>query len=308
MREVRGKARDGSLTMIRLFACLALLGCIMTMRILFPGAADRMREVILPVVEADMDYRGAIAAIGESLAGEVSFLEVLGDITIRAFGIAQGEDMEVQAGAEEAVFMPLPSPAPAVPNPPIEEVIYLPASDLPEPIPEAVPEEPPPVPETPEAVPAFLARQERFSDHAVPTGVSFSYDPLPIYFVTPLRGPITSPFGFRYHPIRGGVRFHFGTDIAAYTGVPFAAFADGRVLEAGYGEGFGLYILLDHGGGIYTRYAHASALYVQAGETVARGAVIGRVGQTGGVTGPHLHFELKVEGAFRNPEFYVRFD
>ncbi|MCL2368930.1 MAG: M23 family metallopeptidase, partial [Oscillospiraceae bacterium] len=188
--------------------------------------------------------------------------------------------------------------------PPIEEVIYLPESELLQTIePEEIAE-----PYEPEAVAVFLARQEAFAAYALPVGVCFAHDPLPIDFVTPLYGRVTSPFGFRHHPILGEVRFHFGTDVAAYTGTPFLAFADGRVMEAGYVEGFGLLILLDHGGGIYTRYAHASALYVQAGDVVVRGERIGRVGMTGGTTGPHLHFELEVDGGFRNPEFYVNFN
>jgi len=309
--DKKQRRRDGSLTALRLLACLVLLGLVSLMRVFFPSGVDAMREIVLPRMEQSFDYRGAITAIGESLAGDTPLLEVLGDMAIRAFqGEPADEGVEVQA-VPEAV-RPRPATRPEklaeIDHPPIEQVIYIPMPDLPWLY--AEPEELPEVEieiETPAAVAAFHARQEAFYGQVLPARVSLSYYPLPIAHTSPLYGPVSSGFGFRHHPLLGEVRFHFGTDIAVYTGVPFVAFADGRVAEAGNCESFGLYILLDHGYGIYTRYAHASALYVQAGDVVERGAMIGRVGQTGGATGPHLHFELLVDGQFRNPEFYIQF-
>jgi len=279
-----------------------------------------LRATVLPVIEADFDYRGAIATIGETLTGETTILEVLGDMTIRAFGGITPEE-----GEDAVTDDPEPSPVPApmitppsvqVIHPPIEEVFTVPEMPLeivyllsrPEPEPEPMPT-PTPVsaPQEPDAVAVFLAQQERFSDHALPANAAIYYAPLDLDFVAPLAGRVSSPFGFRWHPIRGEVRFHFGTDIAADTGVPFVAFADGRVVQARENDSWGKYILLYHGDGIYTRYAHASAKYVSAGDTVERGQRIGRVGATGGATGPHLHFELRVNGMYRNPEFHMNF-
>jgi len=267
-----------------------------------------MRATVLPMIEEDMDYRSAVTAIGETLSGDVGFLEAIGDIT-RAFGGAQTEDaVEVTTLPEEPeVYTPLPSP-PALILPPIEEVFAVPEVPVeigllltrPEP-------EEPIVPETPAAVAVFLAHQEPFSYHALPWNAAISYEPLQFEFTAPVLGQVSSPFGFRYDPIISGVRFHFGTDIALYTGTPFYAFADGQVIYARACVSFGKYILLYHGYGVYTRYAHASALYVQAGDYVERGQWIGRVGSTGESTGPHLHFELRVNGQYRNAEFYVSF-
>jgi len=257
------------------------------------------------MIEEDMDYRSTIAAIGETLTGEIGFLEAIGEIT-RAFVGLPPEDVEAVA-LPEPEEDEAPSPTPAFFLPPIEEVFPVP--ELP---PEIVvlrerdPEEPGVI-ETPEAVAVFLARQEIFYDHAMPWNATTSYEPLGIEFAVPVLGPISSPFGFREDPILGGVRFHFGTDIAVYTGTPFYDFADGRVIHAWYSPSWGQYILLYHGDGIYTRYAHASVLYVQAGDMVEMGQRIGRVGSTGESTGPHLHFELRVDGKYRNAEFYVRF-
>jgi len=260
------------------------------------------------MMEAELDYRAAIATIGETITGEASIMEVLGDIYIRAFGGADSEDVVVTAETEEPEPEMPPTPAPTVAiHPPIEEVIPTPI--LPEVLPEPeehVPEAPT-EPSEPEAVEVFLAQQAEFSDFDLPASVSFAYEPLYLDFVAPLEGPVSSPFGFRRHPILREVRFHFGTDIAVYTGTPFVAFADGQVIAAGENDSWGKYILLYHGNGVYTRYAHASAQYVRSGDTVARGEMIGRVGATGAVTGPHLHFELRVDGVYRNPEFYLVF-
>jgi len=288
-------------------ACLTILGLTMLLRACFPSTIDAMRETVLPMMEDGMDYRSAITALGESLTGtgEVTFLEVLGDITIRAFLGSPAEDVEVTALPEEAPPTPTPPPEPEIVpgwmNPPIEEVIYLPDPRL---WLAALPETPV-IPETPEAVAAFFAHQEAFSGFTRPGNVYLGYSPLGIEFVAPLYGPVSSPFGFRNDPIRNEVWFHFGTDIAVYTGTPILAFAAGRVTAAREGDGWGKYILLDHGDGIITRYAHLNAWYVQEGDLVERGQMIARVGATGGATGPHLHFELNVHGMYRNPEFYI---
>ena len=83
------------------------------------------------------------------------------------------------------------------------------------------------------------------------------------------------------------------------------AFADGTVLAAGFDEGYGNYLVLGHGEGWRSLYAHCSAVSVAAGAWVQRGQVIGQVGATGKVTGPHLHFELMQRGVYRNPEYYI---
>jgi len=277
----------------------ALICFVLVLRVFFPGAAEAMRAGVLPMMETDLDYRGAIAVIGETLTGDTPILEALGEMAIRAFGGDSAERIEVTAAPETPASEPVSPPElPRVIYPPIEEVFPVPALL---PLSPSEPEAPT------EAVAMFLARQEAFSDRAVPVNAAMSYVPLGLDIAVPVSGLVSSPFGFRWHPLHQDVRFHFGTDIAADTGVPILAFADGRVISAREGVGWGKYILLYHGDGIYTRYAHASALYVRTGDVVERGRMIGRVGATGGATGPHLHFELRVDGVYRNPEFYLDF-
>jgi murein DD-endopeptidase MepM/ murein hydrolase activator NlpD len=114
-----------------------------------------------------------------------------------------------------------------------------------------------------------------------------------------LRRPIAAALGDRYGP--RGNQFHAGLDFPAPTGTTVLAAAPGRVVEAGYDDGWGLTVQIDHGNGLRTRYAHLSATTVSVGTSVAAGQQVGRVGATGHATGPHLHFEVTVRGANADP-------
>lgn len=122
----------------------------------------------------------------------------------------------------------------------------------------------------------------------------------------PLEGAaLTSGFGMRNHPVLGGRRQHQGIDLAAPTGTPVYATADGVVGRADLYSSYGLFISLEHGASMETRYAHLSRLAVAAGDSVKKGDLIGYVGSTGRSTGPHLHYEVRVEGLAVNPIPYM---
>ena len=123
--------------------------------------------------------------------------------------------------------------------------------------------------------------------------------------VDPVDGFLSSPFGWREHPIDGGEKFHYGVDLAVDSGTAIAAFAAGTVEYIGESDVYGLYFQLDHGNGVKTFYAHCSELCVRQGETVAAGEKVAESGATGEVTGPHLHFEIKREGVRLNPVYYI---
>jgi len=120
-------------------------------------------------------------------------------------------------------------------------------------------------------------------------------------FMRPVNGTLTSGFGMRMHPILHYRRMHTGVDISAPNGTPILAAADGIVISAGYGRGYGNRVILDHGGGVSTLYAHASRLYVASGQHVTRGQRIAAVGSTGLSTGNHLHWEVRINGKPVNP-------
>jgi murein DD-endopeptidase MepM/ murein hydrolase activator NlpD len=116
---------------------------------------------------------------------------------------------------------------------------------------------------------------------------------------------VTSAFGYRVHPIFGSVRLHTGVDLSATAGTPIRAAADGVVVTAGWMSGYGNTVVIDHGGGRATLYAHQSAMSVARGQQVSKGDVIGRVGCTGSCTGPHLHYEVRIDGKPVDPSPFL---
>ncbi|HSF85494.1 MAG TPA: peptidoglycan DD-metalloendopeptidase family protein [Acidimicrobiia bacterium] len=127
----------------------------------------------------------------------------------------------------------------------------------------------------------------------------------PSQFVRPVPGAITSPFGPRVHPILGYARMHTGLDFRAPHGQAIRAAASGRVILAGPYGGYGNTIVIDHGGGVATLYAHQSSLAVGYGAQIGAGDTVGYIGSTGFSTGPHLHFEVRVNGEPVNPVPYL---
>ena len=116
---------------------------------------------------------------------------------------------------------------------------------------------------------------------------------------TPATGTITSRFGTRWG------RAHTGLDVAAATGTKIYAAASGTVTNASYSGGYGNLIIIDHGNGVETYYGHCSKIYAKVGDTVETGDLIGLVGSTGNSTGPHLHFEVRINGVAQNPQKYI---
>jgi murein DD-endopeptidase MepM/ murein hydrolase activator NlpD len=116
----------------------------------------------------------------------------------------------------------------------------------------------------------------------------------------------TSGFGYRRDPKTGGGRMHKGVDFAGPVGTPLYATADGVVTHAGWSSGYGRLVKIQHEFGIETRYGHLSKLNVTVGQRVSRGERIGDMGASGRVTGPHLHYEVRVGGEAVNPMIYIK--
>lgn len=123
--------------------------------------------------------------------------------------------------------------------------------------------------------------------------------------IWPVKGWVTSGFGNRKSPFTGKKEFHPGLDIATKSGTPVVAPADGVVSFSGTKSGFGKVLVIDHGYGYTTFYGHCSALKKKVGEKVKRGDVVVLVGSTGRSTGPHLHYEVRVNGVAANPMTYI---
>jgi murein DD-endopeptidase MepM/ murein hydrolase activator NlpD len=122
----------------------------------------------------------------------------------------------------------------------------------------------------------------------------------------PVSGPITSPFGWRMHPILHRMIQHRGIDIGVPSGTPVAAAAEGRVIVASYQGGCGNMVAIDHHGGLSTMYCHMSQIFVSVGQEVQRGQAIGAAGSTGLSTGPHVHFQVMQNGNPVDPMGFLR--
>ena len=116
---------------------------------------------------------------------------------------------------------------------------------------------------------------------------------------------ITSEFGMRVHPITGAYKLHTGTDIGAPMGADFVAMGKGVVTKASMTPAYGNMVIIDHGGGVQTLYAHGSEILVQVGQEVEAGTPVLKVGSTGYSTGPHAHFEIRINGQPVNPMDYL---
>ena len=118
---------------------------------------------------------------------------------------------------------------------------------------------------------------------------------------------ITSNYGIREHPIQGVVKQHTGLDIGgAALGTPVVAAADGVVTYAGWLGGYGNCVMINHGDGVVTLYGHGNKILTTVGKEVKQGETIMEVGSTGNSTGPHLHFEVRINGSYTNPLNYVK--
>ena len=127
----------------------------------------------------------------------------------------------------------------------------------------------------------------------------------PETIILPSSAPITSGWGRRWHPILRKMRNHYGTDFDAERGSPVWAAHQGVVETATYMSDFGRVIVLNHGNGFSTLYGHLNKIRVKYGETVRQGQRIGDVGSSGLSTGPHLHFEMRINHVLRNPKKYL---
>ncbi len=124
----------------------------------------------------------------------------------------------------------------------------------------------------------------------------------------PLRGEIdqTSGFGYRVDPFTRGLAMHTGIDFRDEWGAPVRATAPGRVTAAEWNGAYGQMVEVEHKGGLATRYAHLSSITVSVGDEVTAGSVVGRLGSTGRSTGPHLHYEMRVDGEAVDPQKWLR--
>lgn len=339
LRRTRSRRRGGpeSQTPIRLIVCGVLFVLLVAAKLLFPEAVDRLAGSARQLIGRDADFQEAFAAVGRAVSGERPVSDSLQEAYTAVFNPTS--DLEQQSEpAPEAVpkteARPEEDPRPASSaasdvSAPGARLLRYGALELPEadkavirellispdsadrsiaqPAGDGGASQPP---EDPEASPteqddAVTAEAwQLYTMAALPENASLEQRNLGFPHCTPVSGHLTSTFGWREHPVEGGDRFHYGVDLAAEIGTDVVAFAAGEVYASGESSTLGNYVMLRHEGGYITLYAHCSRITASSG-SVAMGEKIAEVGDTGLVTGPHLHFELHDGELYLNPIYYV---
>ncbi|WP_300382030.1 M23 family metallopeptidase, partial [Clostridium sp.] len=133
----------------------------------------------------------------------------------------------------------------------------------------------------------------------------YTGDPSQESFLRPGYGVVTDPYGPRTNPVTGAAGFHTGVDLGDPYGANVSASKSGEVVYSGWIDGYGNTVIIDHGSGFQTLYGHNSSLLVSVGQKVSRGETISLVGSTGMSTGPHIHWEIRINGQHVNPLNYL---
>ena len=278
--------------MIRLVACGTAFVLLVAAKLVLPARMERFNAKLAEVLSRNMDVQAVFSAVGRGIAGD---------------GSGAAEEVyqavfhpEASGGAAVETALAMPDELPAM------DMLREYQTALPDTVPkEETTSEAQPAQESPTQTEVSTLAYVLYSDKNLPEDVSLEQVILDFDYCTPVCGTISSPFGYREHPVEGEERFHYGVDLAADTGTTVSCFADGTVTAVGESSSYGKYCIVTHSGGYTTLYAHCSHITVSSGAEVARGEKIAEVGETGMATGPHLHFELHQNGAYLNPIYYV---
>lgn len=282
-RSRGGKRHKGRLgpkekrRLIQLGICLAVFCAVFLGRGFLPTSMAALRQAIT----TDTDFEAVFSTLGRSLEPEGQVAQTLGMFWTGTSPTPSPADTPTPAPTAVSSLEPTPTPTP-VPTPD--------PAPTPEPTPEPTPQ--------PTSYP--------YDGPAAPANATMTYDPLELVeTMAPIDGRQTDVYGWRTHPITGEDNFHHGLDLAAPEGTPILAFADGYVDFVGEGDSYGKYVQLRHSDHVTTLYAHCSDLLLPKGTQVKMGDPIALVGDTGMATGPHLHFEVKVDGVWHDPIYYL---
>ena len=272
--------------LLQLCVCAVLFLLVFLGRGAIPGGMGEVRGELLHIIQTDTDFKTVFAELGRAVDQGESGTEVVTQVWKSVLGLEEDWSpytfthrdnplylQEVERLSERAGTLHL-----------------LDALGAPPVLSEGERTRPPEIIETPAA--EGVEVQET--------------DPLKVgETVAPVMAPVSSGFGLREHPIEGGEKFHNGLDMAANYGTDIKAFAAGVVEYIGESPAYGQYLQIQHANGVTSFYAHCSRLCVQPGQQVAAGEKVAEVGDTGEVTGAHLHFEIKVNGELVDPADYI---
>lgn len=314
--------------MFRLLLCVFIFTVAAVCKNILP---DGYREAIVMGLDSGLTFRDVLEVFGESASSQEAFSRLWSDGVLKVFGLSnteqevsgdisdeaslENQDTEQESAVSASLDMSQELTIPVT----MRSAVSFDIGDLPAytTIPESADiladsEE---LPETepiqdPQSVPVISeAYQVPDEDAGLPIPEVVSAEATSIFFdyVTPVYGTLTSDFGYREHPIDGEYKFHYGVDIAVPMRTEVACFTGGEVIFTGYGEINGYYIKVQHEDGFVTLYAHLDEILVATGDQVAKGEIIAMSGETGEVSGPHLHFQIYHNDKLVDPEPFLEF-
>lgn len=289
---------------VQLAVCLALFLTVFIGKGIFPQRMAALRDQVLVLLRGDTDFQAVFADLGQSISQGKPVLDTVSELWIEAFG---GELKESDSTAgESGLYAAQVSYLSGFPG--SAEAGMLGRTLEPEITPEVEATPEPEVTPAPTPTPEPEAEFEHvdYNGPALPDNTSMDKYHLNLEeTVTPVMGWLSSPFGWREHPVDGEEKFHNGVDLAVNTGTQVQAFADGTIDYIGDSPEYGLYLQISHANGVKSFYAHCSELLVHQGQEVQAGETVALSGNTGNSTGPHLHLELKINGVRINPIYYI---
>lgn len=281
--------------LLQLVACGGIFVALVAAKLLLPARMAAFNEKLSAVMEQNMDVQAVFSAVGRAFAGEEGLR--VEEVYQAVFHPQASREEDPGLTAMKAASRPLKLQDSAA----LEALrSFRGASEaagalVSEGSPEAAEALPP----------ASNLAYVLYSQENLPEGVSMEQALLGFDYCAPVKGVLSSDFGYREHPTEGEERFHYGVDLAADAGTEVDCFADGTVTAVGDSSSYGRYCVVAHEGGFSTLYAHCSRITASSGTAVSRGQKIAEVGETGMATGPHLHFELQKDGVYLNPIYYV---
>lgn len=320
---------------LRMVVCISAIPILLAVKFFFPTGAQTVSECLT----GGLDYKAAFTALGRAITGEENLVEVFRGISLGAFQKdhsnfenekgkqkennsheSNSDDGEYKQSKDEDEAQSMDRNGVAVEA--VNPVDIIDETDLPN-----SPEndngsniigggqggDSPGAEDGDKYLEELLLRlpSSDYEDESdrdpddLPENVSYDYYVIEFDYVVPLKGSVTSGFGYRKHPITRKNSFHYGVDIGGATGEPVYAFSSGTVELTGYNYTYGNYLFLRHKDGIITFYGHLSKVLVQKGQLVQKGETVAKVGTTGLSTGPHLHFEVHNGNTILDPLHYI---
>lgn len=297
--------------LLQLVACGAIFVSIVAARLLLPEKMAELSSSLSAAMGRNMDIQEVFSAVGKAVSGDASASDTLGDVYHAVFHPEEGEAVETAAQLE--TFWPEQDALEDLRTAAEDGSFGLPQETVQESSAEGQTAGQEPEPSVQTAPEAVTSQQQTGTLSAVnlaysnlPNNVCMEQQILGFSYTTPVTGAVlSSPFGYREHPIDEVEKFHYGLDLAADEGTEIDAFANGTVSAVGESSSLGKYLIIEHGNGYSTLYAHCSRVTVSSGAGVTEGQKVAEVGQTGQATGPHCHFELHRDSNYLNPIYYV---